>query len=43
MKFMSKPKEITPYKKVINQNTGKKFMPWWDNEIIGEYAVSDLR
>lgn len=43
MRFMSRPKEDTYAKKTINQNKGKKFLPYWDNEIIGEYAVDDLR
>jgi len=43
LKFMSRPKEDSYVKKTINQNKGKKFLPYWDNEIIGEYAVDDLR
>lgn len=43
MKYMSRPKEDSYVKKTINQNHGKKFLPYWDNEIIGEYAVEDLK
>ena len=43
MKFMSNPREVNELKKVINQNKGKKFLPYWDNEVVGEYAVEDYR
>lgn len=39
MRFLGKPRELTDMKKAINQNNGKKFMPYWTNEIIGLDAV----
>ena len=43
MKFMSNPREVNELKKVVNQNKGKKFLPYYDNEVVGEYAVEDYR
>lgn len=41
LKFLEKPSTITKFKKPINQNKGKKFLPYFDNEVIGEYAVKE--
>ena len=40
---MSNPREVNELKKVVNQNKGKKFLPYYDNEVVGEYAVEDYR